>query len=152
MPSLKTKYFGTITSTSGAVMEFPLGLPGFDQRREFVAIHKPDTAPLVFLQSLDDPDLCFVTLPVLTVDAQYRLRMCADDLRLLGFPAEHQPRIGGDVLCLTVVSVQEHGPTANLLAPIVVNLSNLRGVQALAAEPGYSHQHALLSEEVPACS
>ena len=56
------------------------------------------------------------------------------------------------MLCLTVLSVRETGPTANLLAPIVVNLRNRKAVQAVAAESDYSHQHALMPEEASVCS
>ena len=48
-----------------------------------------------------------------------------------GFPLTRQPRIGEDVLCLTVLSIRETGPTANLLAPMVVNLHNRKAVQAM---------------------
>jgi flagellar assembly factor FliW len=51
-----------------------------------------------------------------------------------------------------VLSIRETGPTANLLAPIVVNLRNRRAVQAVAAESDYSHQHALMPEEASVCS
>jgi flagellar assembly factor FliW len=106
----------------------------------------------VFLQSLEDPALCFITLPVLAVDPQYRLEVSGDDLGQLGLSPGKQPRIGTDVLCLTVVSIRESGPTANLLAPIVVNLRNLKAVQAVALESEYSLQHVLLPEEALVCS
>jgi flagellar assembly factor FliW len=51
-----------------------------------------------------------------------------------------------------VLSIREGGPTANLLAPLVINMRNLKAVQAVAAESGYSHQHVLLPEEAPVCS
>jgi flagellar assembly factor FliW len=42
--------------------------------------------------------------------------------------------------------VAEHrSPTANLLAPIVVNLKTHRAIQAIQADSGYSHQHPLLA-------
>jgi flagellar assembly factor FliW len=61
-------------------------------------------------------------------------------------------RIGEDVACLAVISLREGGPTANLLAPVVINLNGRKAVQAVAAESGYSHQHVLVSQEAPVCS
>jgi flagellar assembly factor FliW len=107
---------------------------------------------LVFLQSLEQADLCFITMPVLAVDPQYRLQVNPEDLKDVDLSPLRQPRIGDEVLCLTVISIGENGPTANLLAPIVVNLSNLKAVQAVAPESGYSHQHTLMEAEVPVCS
>lgn len=152
MPSVQTKYFGTLSYEPDAPLEFPQGLPGFEDRRRFLALSFADTQPLVFLQSLEDPGLCFITLPVLAIDPRYQLRLDGEDGELIGLAAGHAPRIGDDVLCLAVVSIRESGPTANLLAPVVVNLSNRKAVQAVDAEPGYSHQHALIPQEAPVCS
>ena len=94
----------------------------------------------------------FVTLPVLAIDRQYRLDVSEEDLALLELEREQQPRIGEEVACLAVLTLQESGPTANLLAPIVINLGNLKAVQAIAPESSYSHQHVLMPAEALASS
>jgi flagellar assembly factor FliW len=73
------------------------------------------------------------------------------DLEALEFSAHHQPRIGAEVLCLAVLSIRKTGTTANLLAPVVVNLKNYKAVQAVSPESGYSHQHLLFPQEAVAC-
>ena len=151
MPSFDTQNFGTVEYEGNSAVEFPQGLPGFEERRRFVALTFPDSKPLVFLQSLEDRGLCFVTLPVLSIDQHYRLEVCEEDLAPLGLAPEQQPRIGKEVACLAVLTLQESGPTANLLAPIVVNIGTLKAVQAIAPESGYSHQHALLPAEALTC-
>jgi flagellar assembly factor FliW len=152
MSSCETKSFGVVSYEPGSVLEFPGGLPGFEERRRFVVLQFDDSKPLVFLQSLEDPGLCFITLPVLAADPDYRLEVTGEDRELVGLPLTSTLRIGQDVLCLTVLSLQESGPTANLLAPLVVNIRTLKGVQAIAPESDYSHQHALLPQETVACS
>ena len=152
MPELQTTNFGTVAFTPESVFEFPRGLPGFEERRRFVPVQNPASAPILFLQSLEEPSLCFVTLPVLVVDPVYRLRILEPDLEILQWKAGCQPRIGEDVLCLAVLSFQPSGPTANLLAPVVVNLRNHKAVQAVAPESDYSHQHALFPREAALCS
>jgi len=153
MQALETKLLGEIRYDEGAVLEFPRGLPGFDHCRRFVAVRLDGDDPLVFLQSVEDAGLCFTTLPVLSVDPQYRLSLSGEDRDLLDFPATRQPVIGRDALCLAVLSIRETGATANLLAPVVVNPRNLKAVQAVVEEPGYSHQHVLTApEEVAVCS
>ena len=49
-----------------------------------MAVRFPDREPLIFLQSLEDPDLCFLTLPVLAVDPQYQLTVSKEDRELVG--------------------------------------------------------------------
>jgi flagellar assembly factor FliW len=152
MASLETKYFGRLSYEADAEFEFPRGIPGFENWRKFMMVTLPESAPLMFLQSLEDPALCFITLPIFAVDPDYRLAVSAEDLEQLDLPPERQPRIGKEVLCLAVVSVQESGPTFNLLAPIVVNISNRKAVQAIAQDSGYSHRHVLAPEMTAACS
>jgi len=87
------------------------------------------------------------------VDPGYRLAVAAADLRLLGLPANRQPRVGIEVHCLAVLALRETGTTANLLGPIVINLKNLKAVQAVAQAGGYSHQQVLsVQETAAACS
>ena len=152
MPLLETKNFGKISFEPESEIEFPCGLPGFDSRKRFVAVRFAETDPLLYLQSLEDPGLCFITMPVLAVDPRYQLNVNPEDLGLLGLPAASRPRIGEDVFCLAVLSMREAGPTANLLAPVVINLKTRRAVQAIAPESGYSHQHELMPEEASVCS
>jgi flagellar assembly factor FliW len=143
MPQADTRHFGTIQYQEADVIHFPRGLPGFDQQRRFLPLAFPHTHPLIFLQSIEDPGLCFITLPVLAADPSYRLELAGEDLALIGLPRRPQPRIGEDVLCVVVLSIREDGPTANLLAPLVVNLRNRLGVQAVSQNSRYSHRHPL---------
>lgn len=152
MPVFETRNFGPITYQPEAALEFPRGLPAFENCRRFLALTLPRSEPLVYLQSLEDAGLCFITVPVRVVDNRYRLTMAAEDVELIGLAPGAAPRIGEDVLCLAVLSIREEGPTANLLAPIVVNLGNRRGVQAVAPESGYSHQHPIMAAEPCACA
>lgn len=150
-----TRHFGMIEYEADAVVEFPVGLPGFEQERQFVALQQPLHHPIVFLQSLQRPELCFITLPVQTIEPGYRLSIAPEDLRLLGLPEDRQPEMGAEVLCLAIISVAEgQPPTANLLAPVVINLKNRRATQAILSESGYSHRHPLLAEsqEETVCS
>lgn len=151
MPVAQTTHFGTISYNPDAAICFPKGLPAFEERRRFAVLQFEDSAPLTFIQSLETPDLCFVAMPVLAIDPRYRLDVSREDLEEIGLGSDRQPRIGDEVLCLTIVSLGERGPTANLLAPVVVNIQNRKAVQAVAGESGYSHQHALFAQEVVAC-
>jgi flagellar assembly factor FliW len=153
MSSFDTKDFGRIEYEPGSVLEFPNGIPGFESRKRFLALTFPHTQPMVFLQSLEDAALRFITLPVLSIDGQYRLTVSEEDLDAIGLPPNRQPKIGEDVACLAVVTLQRNtAPTANLLAPVVVNLGNLKAVQAIAPDSSYSHQHVLAPAEALTCS
>ncbi len=152
MLSAETRYFGTLPYEEDSVIEFPEGLPGFEDEHRFLPVELAAHRPLVFLQSLATPGLCFPALPVGAIDEHYRLRLDAADLAALGFAAGTRPAIGRDVLCLAIMSIEANGVSANLLAPVVVNLATRRAVQAIAGGSGYSHRHPLAAAEVAACS
>jgi flagellar assembly factor FliW len=151
MPTLETRDFGAVDYQADAVIQFPAGLPGFEERRRFVTVQQPHTAPLVFLQSLEEPSLCFPALPARVVDPRYVLRLSEADRELLQLERYGEEPAGEQVLCLAVLSFRETGPTANLLAPVVVNLANRLAVQSLQQESSYSHRHSLFPGEAETC-
>jgi len=133
-----TERFGALEYEDAAALQFPKGLPGFDERRHFVLVEQAGLAPLVFLQSLETPELCFLALPVQVVDANYDASVAPDDLETLAIDPSDQP------LCLTLLAAAENGRlTANLLAPVVINPRTRIAVQAVRSDMRYSHQHAL---------
>jgi flagellar assembly factor FliW len=147
MTRLETKHLGELDYTEDCLLTFPSGLAGFERHRRFVFLTTPETVPLVSMQSLDDRELCFILLPILTIDPDYGLEMSPDDLEEIGLPLGRQPRIGEDAFCAALICAGSGAPpTANLLAPVVVNLANRVGMQVIQSASGYSHQHPLLTE------
>lgn len=148
MPSVETKYFGTLSYGETAVFDFPHGLPGFESEKQFVVVESPQVEAgngprLVFLQSLSRASLCFAAFPVLVVDEKYQLAIAPEDLEELELDASHQP-LNDEVVVLALVSL--HGKfhaTANLMAPVVLNVKTRRGLQAIRRDMRYSHEHPL---------
>jgi flagellar assembly factor FliW len=135
MTQIASEYFGTLNYGPESVFHFPEGLPGFEDETLFIALQIAEQRPLAYLQSARRPGLCFLTLPVETLSPGYQLNIVPEDLQLLGFAETDQPRIGADILCLALISVDESQPaTANLRAPLVINLSTHLAVQAIQDE------------------
>ena len=135
----ESKQFGIVEYSPEDVIEFPLGLPAFERETAFLLIERPQSKPMVFLQSLARPELCFVTLPIRVVDTDYQLCLGAEDLPVLG--VRESQLATGNLICLAIVSLTDSRPTANLLAPVVVNVEARRAVQAIRMDARYSHQH-----------
>ncbi|HTC89821.1 MAG TPA: flagellar assembly protein FliW [Bryobacteraceae bacterium] len=144
MPSVETKYFGALPYTDESLFDFPQGLPAFEDQKGFVLIEFPEKAPLVFLQSVARASLCFVALPVQMVDQKHQLAIAPEDLEDLALDTRRQPVVGADVMVLALVSLHgEFLATANLMAPIVLNVKTRRGLQAIRRDTRYSHEHPL---------
>ncbi len=127
-------------------LEFPHGLPAFETHKRFRLTESHGREPLLLLESEANPGLSFLLLPVALIDPKYQLALSAEDREALG---DCPPSC---LHCLAVVTAAEDlPPTANLLAPIVVNTNSRRAVQAVRWDRTYSHKYPLLSEGA-ACS
>ena len=153
MPQLISKYFGRLEYGLDSVFEFPSGIPAFENHTAFVLVEQPHTNPLILMQSLNDPNLCFLTLPVFVAEPEYRAHISAEDLEALDFPPGSSPQIGVELSCLVLVTVSEgNDPTVNLASPILLNIKKRRGIQAIPDSSEYSYRHPLLArEELVSC-
>lgn len=139
MQSIPTKHFGDVEFSDEDVFEFPQGLPGFEAEKRFLCIERPALRPVVFLQSLSNPDLCFVTLPARSVDPGYELMVGPEERKLLGATSGEAALWEQSIACLAIVCLPEVGtPTANLLGPVVLSRETRIGVQAVRDDSRYS--------------
>lgn len=131
-----TRFFGDMECPQEAVIRFPDGIQPFPDT-SFVVISPPED-PVVYLQSLDREQLCFIAVPVRTAAPAYLYDIESWFLERIG--ARPEQADGQGLTCLTILTVPEEGPiTANLLAPVVINPMNSTGVQAVRTDQRYSH-------------
>lgn len=142
--TMDTERFGEITYDEGDLITFPRGIPAFEERRAWVLVGGEDSA-IRWLQSVEDGALA---LPVTTPDAvkpDYNARIPEDDLNLLGAVAP------SDLALLIVISIPNAAPwnmTANLRAPIVLNLKTRKAVQVIVLNEEYPIRHVIFPESV----
>lgn len=128
---IRSTHLGDIEWGPGSELYLPVGLPGFEMERRMIPVEVPAQRPLVFLQSLDVPDTCFVALPVRTIFPEYRLQLSEDDRQNLLIDQDRELAIGADVLCLALLVPCDNTVQANLDAPIIINLHNRRCAQSV---------------------
>jgi flagellar assembly factor FliW len=108
-----------------------VGIPAFEQHREFHRETGPAVAPLVVLRSPRPASLRLICLPMECIDPDYQLNLSASDLAALGEDL-------GRLELLAVLTFPLDGPPlANLLAPIVLNHTTGRGVQSIQFDSSY---------------
>jgi flagellar assembly factor FliW len=144
LQTVETSRFGEIIYSGEDLLFFPRGLPAFEHRNRWVLTGDEDNA-IKWLQSIEDGELA---LPVTTSDAimpDYNAKISEDDLDLVG------SRDPVDLALLIVVSIPEAAPwnmTANLRAPILVNLKSRKAVQVIVLNDEYSIRHVVFPENV----
>jgi flagellar assembly factor FliW len=128
---IHSPWLGDIESDPQCELLFPSGLPGFEEERRILPVEIPAQRPLVYLQSLDRAEICFVVLPVYVIDPEFQLRISEEEHALLQLPEDSGPVIGADVLCVALLMRSGQTVQANLNAAVVINLHNRRGIQCV---------------------
>ena len=116
-------------------------MPGFESLREFVLLQDEELLPIVFLSSLGEPKVCFPVLPIQNIEREYHLRLGEDDRRVLGLSEDPAAQSASEeqLLCLAILNLGDgsRSPSANLFAPIVINLTNWTAKQVIQVESSY---------------
>ncbi len=139
---IQTTRFGEVEINDAAILTFPQGLYGFEQRRQFCLIdHRPDS-PLKWLQSVEDPALAFVVMNPFEYFPDYEVLIPDDEADELELTDPNQ------TIVLTIVAIPSdpYQMTVNLLAPLVINGDTKRARQIILSGKRYTTKHHLLPE------
>lgn len=141
--TVETRLFGTITIDEDKVIVFPGGIVGFPYMTKFTLIRDEEdaNAAIMWLQSLDEPQFAMpVVDPTLIIDGYNPIVTDEGDegLKTLG---ELKPEDTFILVTITVPSDIEK-MTANLKAPIVINMANNKAVQIIV-EDAYEVKHPI---------
>lgn len=142
----ETTRFGSIEVKDSEIINFPVGLYGFEKERDFLRLpFNPNIeSPMEWLQSLQTPGLAFViTDPFLYVPG-YSVKLTENEKKQIRF----EP--GNTIATRAIVTVPENylEMTANLVAPLVINLDAGLARQFVLTSMEYDTRHYLLPEGV----
>lgn len=136
---IESQVFGTVDIPDDKVIEFPAGLPGFEECKQFALVHEHDsTSSLFLLQSLDNPAAVFSITGPDSLGVNYEFGLSDDEAEQLELtnPA--------DAFVAVIVRKDEGeagnpataGMRANFMAPLVINVSSRRGIQKVITRLG----------------
>src|SRR3989339_1534403 len=140
---LNTKNFGLIEIDEKNIIEFPEGLPGFEDKKRFTLLGKMEEEPYFdWLQSIEDMDLVFVTINPKFIIPEYYIDVEQNDIEFLKIKDENK------VLIYAIVVIPEdiEEMSANLKAPIIINTENNIGKQLVLENKQYQIRHYILEE------
>lgn len=148
MHELVTTNFGAIRYSETDIYLFPAGLPAFEAETRFLLLERPETAPVLFLQSTQSPELAFITIPAIQIQPDYAVEPTSGDLEALG--ASGMDRYS--LAALAILTIAEGAVTANLQAPVLICPDTHRAIQVLRPESPYASRHPLPLREGRSCS
>jgi flagellar assembly factor FliW len=136
---VKTSRFGDFEIPQSSIMTLTGGLIGFPNFTRFVLLdYNP---PFSWLHSVENAELAFVVVNAAEFGENYLFPLPIGD-RDMDLSEKDE------VAVLNLVSVRPdpRQTTANLKAPIIVNLSNMKGKQIVLDDPTLSVRFQLLAE------
>jgi flagellar assembly factor FliW len=140
---IRTKYHGEIEINEKDIFHFEHGIPGFLDEKQFVLLPLVDT-PFVILQSVRTPALGFVLIEPFSYFPMYEIELDDNTLEQLQITGEQ------DVALYVILTVADpfDDTTANLQAPVVINVNKRLGKQVILTNTNYKTKHRLFPEKV----
>jgi len=136
---INTKFFGELEIEESGVVEFVKPILAFEDKKKYVLLDGMDDLVFTFLQSIEDPELCFLTVPPALIINEYDIELGDEIVKSLELESP------SDVLLYNIVSVPENvnDMTANLKAPIIINMKNKKAAQEVLTDDKYSVKHRI---------
>ncbi len=134
MVTLATKYFEDVQVDDKKFIYFEDGIPGFEGYYRYAIINPSDENDLCFLQSIDEPEICFVMMYPALLVGEYNIEITDDIVRKLDI------NVPEDVGVYSIMNLKEDlkDSTANLKAPVIINFKNQRAIQGILNNTNFS--------------
>lgn len=135
---IQTKYFGEIEVEESQIVNFKNGIPGFEEYKRYAILDIEGKNDLKCFQSIDESEICLLTVIPWECFKDYEIQLSNEELHELEL---NKPE---DVAVYNVVTVRKEQITANLVAPIVINVLNRKGKQIILSNTKYQ-----IRQEIP---
>ena len=134
---VRTLLFGDIEIEDKYKIEFVSPILGFEDEREFVLIREKDDSPFFWLQSLKTPELAFLLADPFIFFPDYSIDL-------------ENSYIGEKIAIYVIVALNEDFKlsTANLIAPIVIDIESKKAFQIVLEDSPYTTRHYLFEDEI----
>lgn len=117
--------FGEITVSDDLIFDFSNGILGFEHLNQFVLISDEDTEPFKWLLSIENPEIVFPLLNPWQIDINYDIGS--------EFNQEKDA-----VMVIVTLSDEDGSMSANMKAPIILDVIEQKGKQIILPSDKYS--------------
>ncbi|NLM96925.1 MAG: flagellar assembly protein FliW [Halanaerobiaceae bacterium] len=138
---IKTRDFGIIEISEDDIIDFPVGIPGFSDYREFVLLPLDEDSPFVIMQSVEESELAFILISPWEIVSDYEFEIGENIEKALRVETEK------DLLVFVTVSIRQDikDTTVNLAAPLIINKREKIGRQLILE--GYPVRQPVFADE-----
>ncbi|WP_434303305.1 flagellar assembly protein FliW [Clostridium botulinum] len=141
--NLNTKYHGCIEYEEKDVIYFEKGIPGFEELNKFIIFPVEDNDVFSVFHSIEKEDMGIIVTSPFSIEKDYEIQLEEEQIKNLKLQDEK------DTLILNTVTLSSDMDkiTANLRAPIVINIKEKIGEQIIINSDKYKVKHPLFKEE-----
>lgn len=139
---IKTARFGEMEIKDDDMITFPDGILGFPNNKKYCLIDSGDDTLILWLQSIEDSNIAFPVLEPRVFKNDYIVKLSQQELTQLKLENINQ----SVVFNILTIPKDVSQMTANMKAPIVVNLNEQVGKQVILQENEYALKHTMFRE------
>ena len=145
---VETTRFGSITVGEEDVLTFPEGMLGFSKIHEYVLVERVDDSLFLWLQATKKPSVAFPLLEPQLFEMGYRVELEDEDRETLKINNLRHAK----VYAIVTIPSDPTKMTANLKAPIVVNLKEKLAKQVILHSADYPIRKSIFTELQKYCA
>ena len=137
--NIQTKFHGEIEIQSEQLWNFPKGIPGFEEEKEFVLLPIEGNNMFQVLQSSNTPSVAFIVTNPYTLVEDYSFDIDEPTIELLNI---EKPE---DVFVLGILTLKQpfETSTINLQAPLIFQMNNRTAKQMILNDNRFSTRHTI---------
>jgi flagellar assembly factor FliW len=139
---IKTGRFGQLTVGDDERIKIPQGILGFPELQNYCLVDPADETLILWLQSIDRPEVAFPLLEPKIFRSEYTVRLSSAELRELRLESINQSAVFSVLTIPDDVTLM----SANLKAPLVINLKQQIAKQVVLQENEYGIKHSMFKE------
>ncbi|WP_436373669.1 flagellar assembly protein FliW [Cytobacillus sp. BC1816] len=140
--NIQTKFHGEQEINKNDIINFPSGIPGFLDEKEFFILPLEGTE-LFVLQSVKTTEVAFIVTDPFALFPQYEFDLPEEALEKLEIQSHK------DVATFAIMTVRDpfEETTANLQAPLVINQTKKIGKQIILNQTPYKTKHKIMTPQ-----
>lgn len=135
---IQTKFFEEVEIDDKSIIKFEQGIPGFENLTKFTIFNIEDQPVLKCLQSIENKDICLLIASPWDYFKDYEIQIPDEELNKLNILSD------ADICVYSVIRVHENSLTANLIAPLVINIKENMGKQIILSNTEYNVRQEII--------
>ena len=124
---------GKMIYEENEIITFERGIPGFEYLKKFIIKEVGEDSPFNILQSIEDKDIGFIIISPFMIKDSYEIKLSEEILKNLNIKREEDVRL----YSLVTLNERVENITANLKAPLIINITNQKGEQYILDKGNY---------------